>query len=128
MTCYAWHRNHDTLRNFPTMRQRTAELKAQGRVPVFARRSNAATNKLWRDRKYAQRVEVNSVLVHPDAPHGKVHSYNSYGCRGAMCNAARLYYKVTGDMMLPDDVRGGIHPTLDDCATFDIETFVGAYL
>jgi len=123
--CYTRHRNNGTLKNFPTMRERTAQLRAARLIDPY--KTTAEASKRWRHRNYAERVVVGSVLIHPSAPHGKVHAYNSYGCRGAMCKAAYLYYKGTGVLILPDDIRG-TQPTLDDCAEFDVETFVGAYL
>lgn len=130
VTCYVRHRYHGTLKNFPTMRERTAQLRASRAIDPPTRPNNAQVNRDWRERKYAERVKINNVLIHPNAPHGRMHAYNSYGCRGPMCVAARLYYKHmgSGHLDLPLDVRGATQPTLRDCAEFDLETFVGAYL
>lgn len=129
VACYARHRNHGTIVNFPTMRERTAQLRANRMINTPLRPDNARFNAEWRKRNYAERVDVGGVLIHPRAPHGRTHAYNAYGCRGAMCNAARVYYKHlgSGHLDLPQDIRG-FSPTLLDCAYFDIETFVGAYL
>lgn len=132
ITCYTWHRNRKTLKNFPTMRERVAQLYAHGQVlqSSSGRRQsrNAAANFRWRQVKYAERVLVKKVLVHPNAPHGDIHSYNSYGCRGAMCQAARIYKKRTGNGAIPRDLRGTTQPSARECAEFDITTFLGAYL
>lgn len=130
ITCYTRHRNHGTLKNFPTMRERTAQLRATRAINSPARSGNAESNRRWRERLYAERVVIAGMLIHPNAPHGRAHSYNSYGCRGPMCNAARLYYKRMGrgHLDLPLDIRGSVQPSPDDCVNFDIETFIGAYL
>lgn len=124
-TCYSRHSYQGTLKNFPTMRERTAQLRAQGYIRSSSAKVDATTR--WRYRKYAERVSMGGKLIHLSAPHGKVHSYNAYGCRGAMCRSAHLYYKHTGALALPSDIRGA-QPTAQDCVTFDVETFVGAYL
>lgn len=125
MTCYTRHRNNNTLRNFPTMRERTAQLRASRMIDPIKTSSEAT--KSWRHRKYGERVVLNGKLVHPNASHGRLHSYNSYGCRGALCRASYYYYKGTGILAVPDDIRGE-NPTPQDCVDFDVETFLGAYL
>jgi hypothetical protein len=125
MTCYQRHRGNGTLDNYPTMRERTAQLRAKRLID--APNTPTEATKAWRHRKYGERIVVNGVLIHPNAAHGRLHTYNSYGCRGAMCRSAYNYYKGTGTLMLPDDIRGA-NPTVDDCVNFDSETFLGAYL
>lgn len=124
--CYDRHRINGTLKHFPTMRERTAQLLASGQINPP--KTPAQYTKAWRDRKYAERVRVSGVLVHPRASHGRLHVYNTYGCRGAMCRASHLYYNHTGLTALPDDIRGGAQPTTLECVEFDIATFRGAYL
>lgn len=122
-TCYSFHRYHDTLRNFPTMRERTAKLRAQGqlRVVELARQQHHAeyharytVNR--RAVHYASRVELNGKLIHPGNAHGRTNTYTSLGCRGAMCYAAWCHYRVTGEGRLPEALHSIFGP--EDCATY----------
>lgn len=125
-TCYNRHKYNGTLGMFPTMRERTEQLNARGHVRDLMSPKVRAMHD-WRLERYAERVEVAGVLVHPTVAHGRLHSYNAYGCRGAMCRVSHLFYKRTGALELPDDIRGA-WVTPEDCATFDAETFTALYL
>ena len=121
--CYSRHLGRGTLANFPTMRERTQELYARGEVPVTAtpakrrdRASRAAASINYRERRYAERVDFDGVLVHPSSRHGHLHSYNSYGCRGAMCRATLRHYRRTGELCLSIAQRRIF--TAEDCLTY----------
>lgn len=38
-----------------------------------------------REVRYAERVEIDGRLTHPDAPHGSQHAYSAFGCRCKVC-------------------------------------------
>lgn len=128
--CYARHTYRGTLDNFPTMRERTDELTAHGQVPTVPRRvsrksssrsslspAKLAANTLYRHTRYAERVLLNGVLIHPGDRHGCLTKYNVYGCRGAMCRATHNHYRRTGQTSLPSALKTnyGAH----DCATYE---------
>lgn len=44
--------------------------------------------------RLAERIEVDGVLVHPNAPHGTVSGYNYWGCRCLSCSTAWSDYQA----------------------------------
>lgn len=122
-TCYLRHHHRGTLRNFPTMRERAEQLAKQPvmralveRVEIRRRNSNANSIRRYRERQYAQRVEIDGVLVHPHARHGYLTSYNVFGCRGAMCLASQRHYRRTGESSIPEARERDYSP--EDCLDY----------
>lgn len=98
-TCYARHRHHGTLGNYPTMRERVKDLRKSISLPLTSPESQYSS--AYRERNYAQRTRIDGYLVHPNRIHGRVNTYVSYGCRGPMCRDAQNWYRVTGETELP---------------------------
>lgn len=120
--CYALHRGRGTLHNFPTMAERTAELRAAGAYIPRVSFSQSEYTTRWRHARQAERVLIEGKLVHPSAPmHGRLHSYLSYGCKGPMCSAAYKHYRATGETKLPH--VSYLRPlTVDDCLDYKAGT------
>lgn len=54
------------------------------------RLANRASSARIRGERYAERVSVNGVLVHPSATHGTTNGFRYYGCRcSACCEASK---------------------------------------
>lgn len=123
-SCYARHYYRGTLRNFPTMSERAAQLRAAGDTVMLAKPvpRNAEHSENWRKARYAERILLEGYLVHPSSPHGSAHSYISYGCRGPMCSAAQRWLRDTGESKLPDDVMEG--RDAEDCLMFNDPRYV----
>ncbi len=127
-TCYSYHRYHDTLGSFPTMKERLAELRALGELKVaddiHARRRTEAQAQhaaTWRKARLAERVELGGYLVHPRNEHGRIHAYTSLGCRGPMCYAAWKHYTSTGECGLPNTALQVFSP--EDCVLYVSDTY-----
>lgn len=121
--CYARHAYHGTLKNFPTMRERTAQLRAAGElkhIEVLQQSTQqgrkVASITAWRQRKYAERVPLEGRLIAPTGAHGRLYAYISLGCRGSMCYAAWRHYRITGERALPGAFAVEFGP--EDCATY----------
>lgn len=122
--CYERHHYNGTLKNYPTMRERASELRARGQIPLVrnpaqARRVNsrATASRNQRMLRYAERVEVDGVWIHPSDRHGSLHSYNGLGCRGMMCREALRHYRRTGETYLPDARTRNFGP--EDCLLYE---------
>lgn len=121
--CYHRHRNQGTLDNFPTMRERTRQLRDAGELRVLERQRLSRRRETQgfaaarrRREQYASRVLLDDVLVHPGNLHGRVGTYNTYGCRGAMCYAAHRHYRATGEATLPEALTKFFGP--EDCVMY----------
>lgn len=55
-----------------------------------------------RDRRMAERVNVDGRWVHPDAPHGKTSGYTHWGCRCPLCGGAQADYKAAAKARLDE--------------------------
>lgn len=123
ITCYSRHHYQQTLHIFPTMTERTRALAAQGLLPNFPEfqpkstsHAQAEANRRYQRSKQAERVLIDGALVHPTSSHGRLTSYNVYGCRGAMCRAAQRHYRQTGLTSLPNALRNTY--TMYDCLDY----------
>lgn len=76
----------------------------------------------WQHARYAERVLMSGRLVHPDAAHGQLRSYTSYGCRGSLCFVTWKNYSLTGETVLP--IVGNQQFSAHDCVTFESDIYV----
>lgn len=127
-TCYSHHRQRGTLDMYPTMRERTAQLRAAGQTKVLddqrrhARNVNSARlTAAWRAQQYALRVELGGHLIHPKPVHGRMNTYTALGCRGPMCYAAWCHYRTTRVCRLPEAVAADF--TAEDCALYSSDVY-----
>lgn len=121
MTCYSYHSYHDTLGNFPTMKERVDELRASGAMKLadelrarHRAEAQARSAAVHRKARLAERVELNGRLIHPGNTHGRINTYTALGCRGSMCYAAWRHYSTTGEGRLPEAVSELF--SAEDCA------------
>lgn len=75
----------------------------------------------WQHARYAERVKINGLLIHPDAPHGRLRSYTTYGCRGPLCYATQKHYSITGENSFPG--VGATQCSVEDCVTFQSDVY-----
>jgi hypothetical protein len=123
-TCYAFHYQRGTIGNFPTMRERTAQLRAAGQMHALdtqrvIKQRTHATN--WRVKQHKMRVELDGRLVHPGNCHGRVNGYTAMGCRGSMCYAAWCHYKATGECRLPEALSAEF--SAEDCVLYRSDVY-----
>lgn len=124
-SCYARHRSRGTLLNFPTMRERIDELRQQGWTSAALTRQKFAystpeaqrvANAKYRRALYRERVLIDGVLIHPTAQHGRLTSYNVYGCRGPLCLQSQRHYRRTRETVLPCALKRSY--TWQDCLDY----------
>jgi hypothetical protein len=126
--CYSRHRQRGTLDNYPTMRERTKQARAAGQTRVIdeqRERSRSEASKQatanWRAQQQELRVELNGRLIYPRSVHGRVNTYTTLGCRGAMCYAAWCHYRVTGSTRLPEALT--VDFSAEDCVLYVSDTY-----
>jgi hypothetical protein len=81
----------------------------------------SVTSRAWQHARYAERVEINGLLVHPTAVHGRLRSYTSYGCRGPLCYATWKHYNATGETIFPQPANAQYN--VNDCVTFQSDVY-----